>query len=236
MRLGWLWRHHTPSGPKAPLLGDDTSQVCPAGPNSLGQRIVVKRKQQRGFTIAETVVTLAVLMIAAGVAIMNIASVVRNSRTDTAYQTVLMQMRYCRQTAIDKRLVCVATFTAPRTLTITATFNDGTPPQVETTDLPNDLSFTVVPGIPNGVGAAPDGIGLANQAIDFDQIGGGGGNTIWFQPDGSALDAASRVNDGIVYFARPGDVMSSRAITLLGTSGRIRGWKLDLQGGQKVWR
>lgn len=236
MRLGWLWRHHTRSRPEAPFLRDDTSQGLPAGPNSLGQRIVVKRKRQRGFTIAESVVTLAVLMIAAGVAIMNIASVVRNSRTDTAYQTVLMQMRYCRQTAIDKRLVCVATFTAPRTLTITATFNDGTPPQVETTDLPNDLSFTVVPGIPNGIGAAPDGIGLANRAIDFDQIGGGGGSTIWFQPDGSALDAASRVNDGIVYLARPGDVMSSRAITLLGTSGRIRGWKLDIQGGQKVWR
>jgi type II secretory pathway pseudopilin PulG len=208
----------------APILG------------SMEHKITVKREQQRGFTLAESVVTLFVLMVAASLAIMNIAGVVRNSRTDTAYQTVLMQMRYCRQTAIDKRLVCVATFTAPRTLTITSTFNDGTPPQVETTDLPSDLSFTVEPGIPGGIGAAPDGIGLGNRAIDFDQIGGGGGNSVWFQPDGSALDAGSRVNDGIVYLARTGDLMSSRAITLLGTSGRIRGWKLDWQGGQKVWR
>lgn len=235
MRLGWLWGQRTISGPASPFLRGTTSPVSAAGPTSLGQRIAVKTKRQRGFTLVESIVTVAVLMIAASLAILNIASVVRNTRTDTAYQTVLMQMRYCRQTAIDKRLVCVATFTAPRTVTITATYNDGTPPQVETTDLPADLSFTIVPGIPNGIGAAPDGIGLGNRAIDFDQIAGGGGSSIWFQPDGSALDAASRVNDGVVYLARPGEVMSSRAITLLGTSGRIRGWKLDWQGGQRVW-
>jgi prepilin-type N-terminal cleavage/methylation domain-containing protein len=198
--------------------------------------VFIRKQAEKGFSLAETVVTVAVLLVASTIAILNISSVVRNSHVDTAYQTTLMQLRYCRQTAIDKRLVCVATFTAPRTLVITSTFNDGTPPQVESVDLPADVSFTVVPGIPSGIGAGPDGIGLGNRAIDFDQIVGGGGTSIWFQPDGSALDATSKVNDGIVYVARPGEVMSSRAITLMGTSGRIRGWKLVTQGGKNIWQ
>jgi type II secretory pathway pseudopilin PulG len=208
-----------------------------SGSDKEQRTIVCKRKQaEKGFSLAETVVTVAVVMVAATIAILNISSVVRNSHVDTAYQTTLMQLRFCRQTAIDKRLVCVATFTAPRTLVITSTFSDGTPPLVESVNLPADVSFTVVPGVPAGIGAAPDGIGLGNAAIDFDQIAGGGGTSIWFQPDGSALDGASKVNDGIVYVARPGEVMSSRAITLLGTSGRIRGWKLVTQGGKKIWQ
>jgi hypothetical protein len=197
---------------------------------------LIRKPAEKGFSLAETVVTVAIVMLVASVTILSISSVVRNSHVDTAYQTTLMQLRYCRQTAIDKRLVCVATFTSPRTLVIQSTFSDGTPPLVESVDLPADVSFTAVPGIPSGVGAAPDGIGLGGQAIDFDQIAGGGGNSIWFQPDGSALDATSKVNDGIVYLARPGDLLSSRAITLMGTSGRIRGWRLVSQGGKKLWQ
>src|SRR5689334_1954096 len=108
------------------------------------------------------VVTLAVIMVAASIAILNISSVVRNSRVETAYQTTLMQLRYCRQVAIDKRLVCMATFVPPRTLIITSVYNDGTPPQAETATLPSDVSFSVPAGVPSGIGATPDSMGLGN--------------------------------------------------------------------------
>jgi hypothetical protein len=46
-----------------------------------------------------------------------------------------------------------------------------------------------------------------------------------FLPDGSARDTVGNLNSGIVYMAGQ-DVGSTRAITVWGASGRIRGWRL----------
>lgn len=193
--------------------------------------------KQTGFSLIELMVVAAVLVTAGAVAVMNVSSAVRNAHIDTAYETVLMQLRYARQSAIDKRAVCIATFTAPQTLTISQVFNDGTPPQTQVTPLPNDVQFTIVNGIPTTPAGAPDGIGTGAVSIDFNRIGGGGGNTIYFQPDGSAVNAVGQINDGVVYLARPGQLMSSRAITLLGTTGRLKGWRLTaIAGGRVAWR
>ena len=66
----------------------------------------------------------------------------------------------------------------------------------------------------------------------------GGKNQIYFCPDGSAQDSAGGVgqcsgnmNNGVVYIARPAELMSSRAITIWGATGRIRGWRIYNNGG-----
>jgi type II secretory pathway pseudopilin PulG len=193
-------------------------------------------RSQSGFSLVELVVTLGVLMLAASVAVMNIASAVRSSHIETGYQTTLDQLRFARQTAIDKRTVCRVDFTAPRTISVTQAFADGTPVQAETLVLPQDVAYTVVAGMPSLPDPPPDNIGNGKIAIDFDQIAGGNGTTIYFQPDGSALDAAGRANDGVIYVARPGELTGARAITVLGTTGRIRGWRLASKtGGGVAW-
>lgn len=195
-----------------------------------------RSKSQYGFSLVELVVTLGVLMLAASVAVMNIASAVRSSHIERAYQTTLDQLRFARQTAIDKRTVCRVDFAAPRTISVTQAFVDGTPVQTETLALPSDVAYTVVAGMPSLPDPPPDNIGNGKIGIDFDQIAGGSGTTLYFQPDGSALDAAGRANDGVIYVARPGELTGARAITVLGTTGRIRGWRLSLKtGGGVAW-
>jgi Tfp pilus assembly protein FimT len=196
----------------------------------------VSRKSQSGFSFAELVVTVGVLMVGGGIAIMNISGALRGSRVETAYQNTLNQMRFARQVAIDKRTVCRVDFAAPGTISVTQAFADGTPVQTETITLPADVQYTIVTGMPKPPAATPDNLGNGNAAIDFDRVAGGSGTTIFFQPDGSALDAAGRVNDGVIYVARPNELNSARAITLLGTTGRIRGWRLGTKsGGGVVW-
>ena len=70
----------------------------------------------------------------------------------------------------------------------------------------------------------------------FDQGVAGGGikNQVMFMPDGSAHDVNGNLNSGIVYVARNGDLFSSRAVTLYGATGRIRGWRLITSGGG-IW-
>ena len=194
------------------------------------------RKSQSGFSIAELVVTVGVLIVGGGIAIMNISGALRGAHVETAYQNTLDQMRFARQVAIDKRTVCRVDFAAPGTISVTQAFADGTPVQTETITLPADVQYTVVAGMPTPPSATPDNLGNGNTAIDFDRVAGGSGTTIFFQPDGSALDAAGRVNDGVIYVARPNELNSARAITLLGTTGRIRGWRLGTKsGGGVVW-
>jgi len=195
------------------------------------------RKSQAGFSVSEMLVTLAVLMTAGAVAVMNISGAVRGSHVETAYQNTLNQLRFARQIAIDKRLVCRVDFTAPRTISVTQTFADGTVVQAETITLPPDVQYVVVAGMPTPPSPTPDNIGNGKVAIDFDRVKAGGGSTIYFQPDGSALDAAGLPNDGVVYVARPNELSGARAITLLGTTGRIRGWRLGPRpGGGVVWQ
>jgi len=203
---------------------------------SQGENLVSRRKSQAGFSLAEIMVTLGVLMVGAAVAVMNISGALKNSHVETAYQNTLNQMRFARQVAIDKRTVCRVDFTAPGTISVTQAFADGNPVQVETITLPPDVQYTIVAGMPAPPAATPDNIGNGRIAIDFDQVKAGGGTTIFFQPDGSALDALGQVNDGVIYVARPGDLSGARAITLLGTTGRIRGWRLGTKaGGGVVW-
>lgn len=194
------------------------------------------KKFQTGFSLLEMVVTVGVLMLAAAVAVMNISSALRHSRVEDAYQITIGQLRLARQMAIDKRTVCRVDFNAPRTISVTQAFADGTPSQTETLDLPQDTQYVIVPGMPSPPAPTPDNLGNGDSAIDFDQVVGGGGTTIFFQPDGSALDAAGRVNDGVVYIARPGELAGAHAITILGTTGRIRGWTLSRKtGGGVAW-
>ncbi|HEV7520714.1 MAG TPA: hypothetical protein VGP65_14255 [Candidatus Angelobacter sp.] len=194
------------------------------------------RKSQAGFGLAEMVVTLGVLMAAGGVAVMNITGAVRGAHVETAYQNTLNQLRFARQIAIDKRTVCRVDFTAPGTVTVTQAFADGTPVQTEAITLPSDVQYAVVTGMPTPPSPTPDNIGNGKVAIDFDRVKSGGGATIFFQPDGSALDADGLPNDGVIYVARPNELSGARAITLLGTTGRIRGWRLGPKpGGGVVW-
>ena len=196
----------------------------------------MSRKSQSGFSIAELVVTVGVLMVGGGIAVMNIAGALRGAHVETAYQNTLDQLRFARQVAIDKRTVCRVDFAAPGTISVTQAFADGTPVTTETITLPPDVQYTIVTGMPTPPAATPDNLGNGNVAIDFDRVAGGSGTTIFFQPDGSALDAAGRPNDGVIYVARPNELNSARAITLLGTTGRIRGWRLGTKaGGGVVW-
>lgn len=187
-----------------------------------------------GFSLLEALTTITILLIVAGIAVMNIASGVRTAHVEDAYQMTIGQLRLARQTAIDKRTVCIVAFTTPGQISLTQAFADGTPIITNTLQLPQDVSFTTVSGMPTTAASTPDGIGIGNLAIDFDQVGGGGATTVFFQPDGSAQDATGRVNDGVIYIAQPGQLVSARAVTLLGTTGRIRGWRLVAAGKGKV--
>jgi prepilin-type N-terminal cleavage/methylation domain-containing protein len=209
-------------------------------------RSLEKPRAQSGFSLVEMVLVVAVVLVVAASALINILPSIKSSRSNAGMELVLGELRRAHERAVDERRIYRVTFTAPQTIqvdigqvviigsTITNSapvFNAAQPPLT----LPGNIQFLVVPGIPTNPAATPDGFGTGAVAIDFDIANGGGGTQIYFQPDGRALDGANRLNDGVIYLAEPNNLFSSRAVSLYGTTGRSKSWFLTKVNGVSKW-
>jgi hypothetical protein len=106
--------------------------------------------------------------------------------------------------------------------------------EVNAITIPPDITFAVRAGFP---ASAPDGFGSGIAPIDFGQtLGAGSLNYVAFMPDGSSRDTLGNYNSGVIYLTRAADtVYASRAITVWGATGRVRGWRLYNPANVNTW-
>jgi prepilin-type N-terminal cleavage/methylation domain-containing protein len=200
----------------------------------------MRRHHMRGFSLIETMIVLVLILIVTAVAILTIKPGLQAGHLDNGYNTTLGAIRQAHDYAVAQRQVYSVTFSnaaVPNTITITQVGNGNV---VATYPLPTDVAFTLVSGMPTAANATPDGFGVGNYAIDFDQTFSGGSaalqTVIYFWPDGSGRDINQNINNGVLYVALPGQLFSSRAITVWGATGRIRGYRLVGAAGSPYWR
>ena len=194
----------------------------------------------RGFSMVELLIVVSIMLIVLGVSFIQIAPMFKESQAQTALQTTLGQMRRAHEMAVDQRQVYRLTFTAPGTIQldqvgIDPTTGAKTYTLQSTMTLPSQIQFAVVTGLPNTTATAPDNYGTGATAIDFDRDFGGGGTQIYFQRDGRALDSSNRINNGLIYMCRPGQLLSCKAVSLIGATGRSKGWMLTQSGAGVAW-
>jgi prepilin-type N-terminal cleavage/methylation domain-containing protein len=191
----------------------------------------------RGFSLIELMVTVTIILMVTGAAILGMQPALQYARVFNAYNITLAAIRQTRDFAIGQRQQYSVTFNntvVPNTITITQTGNGNV---LTTYSLPTDVTYTVVTGIPTGASTVPDGFGSGATAIGFDQgVSGGVQNVIYFMPDGTAQDVNGNINNGVIYIARSGQLYSSHAITVWGATGRMRGWRLFSHAGTPYWR
>lgn len=188
----------------------------------------------------ELMIVIALVLVVTAFSIMAIQPALRQGHVTQAYNTTLMALRQARDTAVAQRqiyFVTMSTAVQPNTITIT---QGSTGNVTATYFLPTDVAFDAEAGIPTSQVAfptTPDGFGIGGTAIDFDQnVAGGVKNVIYFYPDGSAEDVIGNVNNGVVYLAMPRFVNTSRAISVWGATGRLRGWIINWNGAKYYWR
>lgn len=189
------------------------------------------------MSLIEMMVVATTIVVLSTFAVVNINTIKANARVETAFQIVVRQLNLSRQCAIDRRVQCVVSFSAPGTIK-TQYIKQGTTFDLEQVSLPTDISFTLENGMPKGNNLlTPDNFGTGTRAIDFSVDYGGGGTAVYFQPDGSARDAQGRINNGVVYMVRPGSLQTGRAVTVFGGTGRIKGWTIQVaSNGTAKWR
>jgi prepilin-type N-terminal cleavage/methylation domain-containing protein len=202
-------------------------------------------RRMRGFSLIELMIVIALILIVAAMSAITIQPALREGRVTEGYNRTLTTLRKAREYSVAQRQIYFATLAngvivnGVPVSTITVT-QGSTGTVINNYSLPTDVTFDTEPGIPTSQVIAPttpDGFGTGGIPIDFDQgVAAGAKNVIYFYPDGSAADAVGNVNNGVVYVARRGEIRSSRAITLWGATGRLRGWHLYPTGAIYYWR
>jgi type II secretory pathway pseudopilin PulG len=207
-------------------------------------------QRARGFSLLEMTMVLALVIVVASIGFMSLQPSLRAQRVTNGYNTTLSALRMARDNAVSQRTSYHLQFiktTTSSTITVSPTLSTFQGAQRTVTyALPFDIAFSAEAGIPTS--NPPDGFGSGLTAIDFGYTpqgtGSGGAADLYFCPDGSVQDAtngagncAGNWNSGVVYIARPGELLSSRAITVWGGTGRIRGWRLYNTGsGGAAWK
>jgi prepilin-type N-terminal cleavage/methylation domain-containing protein len=206
-----------------------------------------------GFSLLEMTIVSAIILILASISYISLIPLLKQQRVTNAYNITLGAIRQARDNAVSQRTSYAVTF-APGTTSTAATITvaptlTGFQGDLSsmTYTLPTDVGFNTVTGIPSS--NTPDNYGSGSAAIDFGYTMNGSGysggqSTIYFCPDGSSQNTtgagtcvgSNYWSGGVIYIARQGDILSSRAITLWGGTGRVRGWRLySATGGGYQW-
>jgi prepilin-type N-terminal cleavage/methylation domain-containing protein len=192
----------------------------------------------KGVSLVEMIIVMAIIMIVSAAAVMNISSALRVAAADSAAQLVVQEMRLARQYAISDRLVYRLTFNSPSGMTLEKQVTVTTTSSGVTTITTNYTTVST-DSVPSTVTFAKD----TSAPLDYDGFGDGtspiyfnGGNVIYFQPDGAGRDANNKICNGVVYTEIAGQITSSRSITLWGSTGRIKSYKLYAGTGGWYWK
>jgi prepilin-type N-terminal cleavage/methylation domain-containing protein len=195
------------------------------------------QSREHGFSMIELMVALMIILIVSAIAITSLKPNLQQARVDAAMREVISTFRQAREFAIANRRYVQITFPANNQIQVTQ-MNTLTPGAggantvLTTVTLAPPLIFNL-----DGMPVTPDDVppnGCATLApIVFECIANGPVGGMLFQSDGELLDGATFLPiNGTVFMGMPAQQSTARAVTILGTTGRVRGWKSN---GATAW-
>jgi prepilin-type N-terminal cleavage/methylation domain-containing protein len=198
--------------------------------------MIMKSMKNRGFSLLELLIVISIGLTMAGITFMAMKPLFNQNHVDQAYDTTLSVIRTYRNQSIIQSKRYIVFFSAPGTITVqywgVGVPISPAPVTVATYSLPTDIQFAVQAGFPN---PGPDNFGTGTIPVTINNCALVGQSCLIFYPDGSAQDDLGNFNSGVVYLSRPADLYSSRAVSIFGTTGRIRGWRLYTIAGNNTW-
>lgn len=187
-------------------------------------------RNEAGFSLVEILITVAVVGLVTGIGVLTVRTILPTLRADAALQQMLIQLRQARTMSISQRRNFTVTFRGTTELVVVRQEVPpaGVPPPVPPvttaiadTFLPGGMVYMVFTGVPD----TPDGFGNAG-ALNFCPASGACSSSIVFQSDGSVL-ANGKVVNGTVFMGITGNAKTARAVTVMGATGRMRGYRCN---------
>ena len=190
--------------------------------------------RQHGFSLIELCIVVMLIVIISAIALVAYLPTLQDARFDAAMREIVEQLRQAREDSISNRRYLQVTFPTVVVGGITQyqvviTQRNDLPPTngvipnavLSTIPIEAPARYLVFPGAPD----TPDAFGNAAPVVFEGTVGGPLGGML-FQSDGELVDGTTlQPINGTVFVGYPGNGTASRAITVLGGTGRIRGWK-----------
>jgi Tfp pilus assembly protein FimT len=177
--------------------------------------IVHQARSERGVSLIDTMVTLAVLGIVASMATMQVTTVRRGLVGDGAMRLVMAQLTTAREMAITQRRNMEVQFVGNNWVQIIRNDLPSGTTVVGNVAMEGNVRYSLVPSVPD----TPDLFGNST-AIAF-----GNATKIMFAPSGALVDNNGAPVNGTVFLSFAGMTESYRAVTVMGSIGRVRGWR-----------
>ena len=171
---------------------------------------------QAGYSLIEVMVVLGIMGVMASMAVFQIAQSQPAAKAEGAMRVVIAQLNGARSQAITQRRVMDVSFNSPNLIQVTREEVPGpATTTLMTVPFEGGIQYTLITGLPD----TPDAFGL-HAAVDF-----GSATKIRFNTDGSLIDQSGNILNGTLVVAGPNMINSTRAVTILGSTGRVRGYK-----------
>lgn len=194
------------------------------------------KRRERGFTMLEMVLVIAIMMVLGGLAIIQSFGSFEAYQVNSAVDTVASQLRLARQLAISQRRNVQVQITTSSPYSVSYTIlprpgsADPTQPTVSSIVSSKQVSFMQESGVPDTpmVFGTCSGSGVCIASV------GGGPAFMQFTSTGQFTDSTG-VNpiNGTVFIGVPSQVATARAVTIMGSTGRVRPYYYV--GGTTTW-
>jgi Tfp pilus assembly protein FimT len=170
---------------------------------------------ERGYSIIELLMGLGILMVVSSMALFQFGQTRPIVKGDGAMRVVMAQLTSARELAITQRRYMRVTFTGTNVVNVIREDTPTTTTQLSSVPFEGGVNYALVTGLPD----SPDTFGKS-AAVDFGSV-----TNVKFTPDGTLVNQDGTITNGTVFLALNGLRLSARAITVLGSTGRIRGYR-----------
>jgi Tfp pilus assembly protein FimT len=148
----------------------------------------------------------------------------RAMQGDGAMRLLMGQLALAREMAVTQRRNMEIRFVSTNWVQIVRHEVPAGTTTLASSVFEGNVQFSLLPGVAD----TPDGFGTAN-GIAF-----GVATTLTFNTDGTLVDNAGNPINGTVFLAIANIKQSQRAVTVMGSTGRVRGYKWTGAGWNRV--
>ena len=177
--------------------------------------ISTDRLGQTGTSMVEVNIVILLIFAVSGIALVNMQGILPALRSNAGLSDVLAQLRTARELAIAQRRNIEVRFQGNNQIQLVRTDVPTGNTVLSTVTLENNVDFRLFGGVPD----TPDSFGNSS-AVYFR-----GSTLLMFLSDGTFVDAQGNPLNGSVFLGLNNHPETARAVTVLGATGRVRGYR-----------
>lgn len=176
-----------------------------------------RARSERGVTLIEMLLVVGIMGVIGAMSAAQIATARRSMQGDGAMRLVMGQLNQAREMAITQRRTMEIKFVSSNWIQVVRHEVPAGTTTLASVAFEGNVTYKLVPAVTTDT---PDAMGLTNAPLAF-----GNATSYTFSTDGTLIDQSGNPLNGTIFLAVVNVEPSQRAVTIMGGTGRVRGYK-----------